>query len=147
MVGRYLMLADYAEFTPNGRLSLIGGDLERFSFSQLPGLTPPFMIVAKIHLDLTEKDVFHLLTLIISDPDHEPISDQLRATILPATTPYKSTSAYAGIPVRLSHPPMEVLKSGKYSVELFVDSKPLLQTYFHVFAVTDLKPADFGEAQ
>ena len=138
MEGRYILLADYAEFSANGRLSLIGGDLERFSFPQLPATTHPFKIVAKIHLDLAEKDHEHDLQVIITDPSRNVLSDNLRGVIEAAKKPYDRRSMYAGINVLFTQAPLRLNSKGRYTVKLLVDSAKILETSFYVFVGNEL---------
>jgi hypothetical protein len=131
--GRYLIIADYAEYSPSGRLSLIGGDLERITLPSLPAHTPAFKIAGKIHFDLIEKDVDHTYNLTIKDPDDVIVSDELSGTIPRAAHTFKSTSVFYGVSIVLGHSPLLVNKQGQYLVEFLVDNKIISFTSFYVF--------------
>lgn len=133
MEGRYLVIADYAEFSPTGRLNLIGGDIEEFTFAALPACTPPFKIAGKVHLSLAEKDADHQFQLIIKDPDGDVISDVLRGTIARMNRDFKPKSPYAGLNVLFTCGPLGVSKEGKYDVIFLIDNNQIIKTSFYVF--------------
>jgi hypothetical protein len=70
MRSRYMIIATFAEFV-NGRLNLLGGDIDRIIVAELPGIYPQIIVAARIALDRSESPGSHPFSFSIVDPDGE----------------------------------------------------------------------------
>src|SRR5437773_12565277 len=82
MEARYLIPARYAEFAPDGTLSLIGGDHDKFIAEEYPYIQPQIVAVARVVLNREDSATEHVFkSLIIEDDTNELVAEGASGTI------------------------------------------------------------------
>ena len=97
---RYLIVARYAEFTADGRLNLIGGDIDKYYFDEYPSIVPVIHAAAKLTLNREDTLAEHSFRSIIRDEQDETIAEGVEGTIGSLDMPQEMT--YLGIGLILS---------------------------------------------
>ena len=82
METRYLILARYAEFAPDGKLTLVGGDNNQFVGEIYPHVIPVILGAARTVFDYADGQKDHeFRTILVSEDTDEIIAEGARGTI------------------------------------------------------------------
>jgi hypothetical protein len=101
----FAFLANFGEITPDGRLNVIGGDIDALNSDEVPFTFPLLCFVAKLLFDPEELGRELEIATEIVDPSGEPVSPRSRgsSTAKAATTwrwrpraPSRSSSSNCG---------------------------------------------------
>lgn len=116
----YVILADAAESTSNGKFSLLGGGIETIFAPAFPTVQPGLAMVAKLLASASEIEQEHVFHIEITGPNdyHAPLGD-LKFTVVPLRG--ESESAMINLIIN-----MQVLlfpEPGAYTLHFSVDDQ------------------------
>lgn len=126
----YFMLAEFAGFTPDERLNIIGGDFDSIPLGELPGSIPHMSAVAKILMDQEWAARPHEFSIDIRDPNGVKIHDHRLGCVEPDTLPVARKSM--NLRVLSDIYGVFLPTEGKYSVNLNIDGQVATSLYFNV---------------
>lgn len=121
---KYLILARYAEFTPDGMLNLIGGDQNMFIADEYPHIEPRIIAAARVILnkvDCTNEHTFK--SIIVEDDTQEVVAEGASGTFPVLPMPADANFLGAGL-VLMFHNSI-FPKSGIYYAQLLIDDAVL----------------------
>ena len=120
METRYLILARYAEFGPNGILNLVGGDQNQFVSESYPYVMPVLLAAAKTVFDRVDGEIEHeLRAILVAEDTDEVIAEGAKATIPIFTFPPEVKHIGTGFIIRFSN--IVFPRAGRYLVRLIID--------------------------
>jgi len=118
----YALLANYAEFAPDGKLTVVSGDIHELSGS-FPYIAPPLILVAKIMLAQDECLKEHAFTVDILHPDREITALVQGTAALPK--PAKSGRTKSGFILEVRMQGFVFPIPGKYEIQISLDGTVL----------------------
>ena len=77
----FTFLANAGEFAPDGRLYVLGGDLDILIVPNFPNTQPSMVLVIKFRLDDADLSTDHEIRVLIVGPTGEPLAPQVRAPV------------------------------------------------------------------
>ena len=128
---RYLILARYAEFGPDGRLNLIGGDHNRFVADSYPYIHPLLVAATRIIINREDCDQEHeFASLIIEENTGDLVAEGGSGTIPKLTIPPDAPMLGTGIILEFKD--MIFPREGRYVARLIIDQKMMAEAGFRV---------------
>lgn len=119
----YALLANAAEFTPDGKLYLLGGDIDTINASTLPVIYPFMVIVLKFRFSASESLQPRTLRLVPLGPDGQVMRPPMDMPLLPPRA--SSPESGLGICINLVNADFPVL--GEYVFRIEVDGLEVAQ--------------------
>lgn len=128
---RYLIITRYAEFAPDGTLSLIGGDNDKLIAESYPHVHPHVAAVARIVLNKEDCKVEHPFRAVIVDEEtKEIIAEGPSGAIPPLNMP--DDADFLGSGIILAFPNVIFSKPGLYRIQFFIDDVVAASVRFRV---------------
>jgi len=128
---RYLILARYAEFGPDGRLNLIGGDHNRFAAELYPYVHPLLVAAARIIINRQDCDQEHeFSSVILAEDTEELIAEGASGTIPKLMIPPDARNLGTGI--ILAFKDTIFPREGRYMARLIIDQRMMAEAAFRV---------------
>jgi hypothetical protein len=133
----FFILAESAEFLPDGRFFVFGGGFEGIRAAAYPAVIPSFVLAVRLIAASDECDGTHTLRISATGPDGQPIMPDLRLEFGPLPRSHQEGRATKfGAAARVTGLPIP--QAGEYVFSLFVDEKELEHRIFHA----DMIPAN-----
>jgi hypothetical protein len=118
----YVIPADAAQVSPNGKFSLLGGGIENINAHSFPAVQPGFALVVRLRVLASEAEQDHKFSIdIIGPKDFRVTSGNI--------TEFKPTSLYGAsdrpfaVNLVLNMPLLVFPEPGTYHFHLYVDSQ------------------------
>lgn len=128
---RYLILARYAEFTPDGMVNIIGGDHNRIVADDYPYVHDIILAAVRIVFDRTDSEIEHSFRAIIVDEvPNDIVAEGPSWTIPPLVMPAEVNLLGTGMILPFEH--VIFPSPGIYIVRLLVDGLMLAEARFRV---------------
>ena len=137
---KYLILARYAEFTPDGMLNLIGGDHNMFTANEYPHIQSYIIAAARVVLNKEDCTSEHMFKAILVDEDTQEVVAEGGSGTFPAL-PIPVDANFMGAGLVLTFHNTIFLKPGIYSAQLLIDDVALSTARLRV------APAAFFQAK
>lgn len=120
----YALLASGAEFTPDGRLWVLGGDIDVLYVQDTPAIQPVLTLVAKLLVPPTECETEHRLRIELTDPDNVRIRPDAELMFAPHIQPeYPDHAVGIGLSFVFQH--LQFEQPGDHIFQIFVDDVEL----------------------
>lgn len=119
---RYLIIARYAEFLPDGSVNIVGGDMEKLLVESFPATHPLLNCAVKLSLSHEDTTKEHTFKASIFGPSGEIVQEGFSATIQPFIGLPPEIDRI-GVGIVISFPNIIFPKSGLHKISLFVDGK------------------------
>jgi len=113
----YALLAQAAEFTPDGRLYCMSGDLESLNVQSVPVMLPMLVVLAKFIVDAPESGRPHLIRLAAFGPDNTRLPIGMETPLVP---PAANAESKVGICINIAN--VELPAAGQYIFRLEMDN-------------------------
>lgn len=131
MEARYLILARYAEFTGEGLLNILGGDLDKIVADDYPYVHPQVLAATRLVLDRGDAQSEHSLAGVIVEADtDEVVAQGVNAKLPEFQIPAGAT--FVGTGILLPFRAVIFPRPGVYVVQLLVDDVVLAKTRLRV---------------
>jgi hypothetical protein len=116
----YIILADAAETTSNGKFSLLGGGVETIFAPAFPTLQPGLAMVAKLLVSTSEAEQEHEFHIEITGPNgyHAPLGDVRFKSI-----PVRGASESTAINLIINMQVLLFPEPGSYTLHFSVDNQ------------------------
>ncbi len=117
----YLFLADHAE-SLNGKLYVMGGGWDQLTTPDLSGPLK-LSIACGVQVPWNETDDDHTLSLVVEDPDGNPVAPALQVGIKTGRSPsmVRASSAHVAFAIQAA---LQFPNAGTYVVVTTVDDRP-----------------------
>ena len=129
---RYMILARYAEYSPDGKLTLIGGDIEKYVWDEFPVVQPILFAATRLVLNREDTRTSHRFKSMIQNADGETIADGVEGTIHDLEMPPDMTEL--GACMILSFAGVVYPKPGWYKMVLSIDDEVAKEVRYRVMA-------------
>jgi Family of unknown function (DUF6941) len=118
----YVILADAAESTSNGKFSLLGGGIETIFAPAFPTVQPGLAIVAKLLASAPEAEQELELHIEITGPNeyHAPLGDVRFKSV-----PVRGTSENTAINLIINMQVLRIPEPGSYTLHFSVDDQEI----------------------
>jgi hypothetical protein len=128
---RYLIIARYAEFSPDAKLNILGGDSELFVADEYPHVIGLINIATKVVFDREDVEREHpFRAVIVEDGTNEIIAEGAKGTF--PRIPFPEGDGRIGTGLLLPFFNVLVGKSGKYWVQVIIDEIVMAKSPFRV---------------
>jgi hypothetical protein len=131
MEARYLILARYAEFAPDGKLNLLGGDSDQIVADSYPYVHNMIIAASRLLLDKKDAGIEHSFRAIIVDEETDEIIAEGARGMLPKV-PFPEGAERLGSGFILPFRNVVFPRDGRYLVKLIVDDNVLGKAPFRV---------------
>jgi hypothetical protein len=118
----YALLANSAEFTPDGKLYILGGDIDTLYVRELPATQPVLTLAMKLLVPPTECDVEHRLQVSLIDPDEDVGATSTDVTFTPRTQAGHE-GRDVGVGLSFLFQQQQFTQAGEYIYRILVDDK------------------------
>lgn len=127
----YAFLANAGEFTPDGKLNVLGGDLDTLAGTGFP-LTHPYMVlIIKLLLDSDDMGREHALRVETLTPSGDLIRDPLEIPIIaPTDAPRPGHPPALAFVMQMAN--LVFGEPGKYVWRVYADGSELASLQLHV---------------
>lgn len=132
---KYLILARYAEFTPDGKLNLIGGDHDKFIADEYPNIQPLIIAAARIFLNKEDCTTEHTFRSILVEDDTQEVVAEGASGTFPAF-PMPADGSFLGAGLILMFRNIIFQRSGIYLAQLLIDDVVLSTARLRVASTT-----------
>jgi hypothetical protein len=120
----YAMLADVAQSTPDGKISIIGGDIDTINATAFPTVLGNLAIIIRLNMDLAECDSKHTLRVTILGPLGNTIGPPFSNDFTPQVPPkYQENQVRAIFVINIQGMMFET--EGRHRFAINVDGKKL----------------------
>jgi hypothetical protein len=126
----YAFLADAAQFTEDGKLWVLGGDLATLRAQEFPHKYPALALVVKFLLRPDECGREHRIRVQLREPTGEALADTLTSAAPEPRTDFPEEEV--GLAFVLNYQQTLFPSPGKYSFIITVDDEELGVMGFHV---------------
>jgi hypothetical protein len=131
METRYIILARYAEFTPDGKLNVIGGDQNQLVAESYPYVHPLMLAAARVVFDREDGGREHDFRSVLAAEDTgETIAEGAYGTIPEFVFPPGVDRLGTGL--ILSFRDVIFPKEGRYIVKLMIDGEEIAKVVLRV---------------
>ena len=121
---KYLILARYAEFTPDGMLNMIGGDHDKFIAEEYPYIQPQIVAAARVALNKEDCAIEHTFkSLLVQEDTQEVVAEGPSGTF--PVLPIPADANFLGAGVLLMFHNTIFTKPGLYAAQLMIDDAVL----------------------
>ena len=136
----YAFMAHAAEFTPDGKIYVLGGDFETLRVPVLPAIQPAMTLVVKLEVQPTECQREHRLRVELIDEDGAKLHPEI---VLPFTPQVRAEHPHraVGVGLVIGYQGLQLPKSGGYAFHVLVDD---LEAGIVPLFVEQIKPAAQG---
>jgi hypothetical protein len=122
----YAMLADSAQFTPDGRLWMLGGDIDTLYVRSLPAKHPVLTVVFKVLFAPEEWEQEHKVRIAITNPQDATITPNDFLSFVTHESPDRlGEDVGVGVPVLIQN--QEFQMTGLHLCHIWVDDQELAQ--------------------
>lgn len=132
---RYLIMARYAEFGADGKVTIVGGDIEKIFSDVFPAVHPVLLAAARLVLDREDTLSDHSFRSDICTSDGEQITEGVSGTINGVEMPVEMSQL--GIGIVLTFGNVVFPKAGWYKMVLYVDDLPRKEFPFRAMTRAD----------
>ncbi len=121
----FALLADFAEVTAEGKLTILGGDIDAIFSTSYPAVHERLTLVIKLYFDRAETGRSHALRLEIMHPQDTPLIEPVVIPFVPQIpeSEYTDTPQQIKYVLVLGFPQLFFPSDGKYSIRLFIDEE------------------------
>lgn len=122
----YAMLADSAQFTPDGRLWMLGGDIDTIYARTLPARHPVLTVVFKVLFTPEECEKEHTVRITLTNPEGATITPDEALSFVPHASPERpGEDVGVGLPAVILGPEFHLL--GTHVCHIWVDDQEVSQ--------------------
>src|SRR5437868_1392279 len=97
MESRYVIVARYAEFLPDGSVNILGGDADKILADGFPATHSSLSVAVRIALSREEAASKHSFKTLIIGPDEEIVHEGIAGTIEAFDPPAETTRVGIGL--------------------------------------------------
>ncbi len=123
MIARYLIIARYAEFTPDYKLNILGGDIDQIVADSYPYVHNQFIIATRIFLNRQEIQKENTVRGEIVDTETDELIGEAELGSIPKIARLPEGAEHLGVGFILQFSNVIFNKPGKYVIKLIVDSQ------------------------
>lgn len=135
----YAMLADSAQFTPDGRLWVLGGDIDTLYVPAIPAKQPLLTLVFKVLFAPEECEREHTLRVDVTSPDGTLVKSGESLSFVPHVSPDRpDEDVGVGVPVLIQNQEFQTL--GQYVYHILVDDQELAELPLRISPVPAQMP-------
>jgi hypothetical protein len=116
----FAFLADAAQFSPDGKVSLLGGDFDTVYAESFPSQHPDATLVVKLKVQPTECNRDHRLRVEFIDSDGNRVIPSLELPFKPELRP-EQPHRPVGVGLALQLRGLPIAKEGDYAFHVLVD--------------------------
>lgn len=116
----YGILASAAEFTPEGKVYVLGGDFDIIHTDTVPVRQPAMAVVVKLLVQPTECEREHQLRVDFIDQDGAKVHPEISLPFTPHVRPGYPQRA-VGVGLVLNYQGLELSREGGYAFHIMVD--------------------------
>lgn len=117
----YAFLADAAEFTPDGRLWMLGGDVDTIYTPQVPATHAELSLVIKLIIDPADSETEHQIHFQLLDPNNIPLVPESGFSFRP--NPSQDPDLPNGYGICLGFQQLKFQQLGKHTVVVRIDGE------------------------
>lgn len=128
---RYMMVARYAEYLPDGTVNILGGDDGRIVAASYPHVFKTILVATRITFNEADGMTEHpFRTAVVEDESGEVIADGPFGVIPPVTFPPGTKELGSGLIIQFNN--VIFPRAGRYLVQLLVDETLIATTAVRV---------------
>jgi hypothetical protein len=126
----YAFLADAAEFTPDGKLWVLGGDLDTIRVQEFPHTYPAMALVVKLLLHSDECGYEHQIQVRVDGPLGERVAEAQINSTVSARTDYPEEET--GLAFVINYQQTSFPGPGTYSFTIIADDRAQGGIWLHL---------------
>lgn len=117
----YAFLADSAEFTSDGRLWMLGGDVDTIFTPQVPATHAELSLVMKLNIDPIDCETEHQIRFQLLDPNNIPLVPDSGFSFRP--NPSQDPDLPNGYGICIGFQQLKFQQLGKHTVVIRIDGE------------------------
>jgi hypothetical protein len=118
---RYLIIARYAEFLPDGSVNILGGDSDIILAESFPATHPLLSVATRLAMSREDATKEHIFKTCIFGPDREVVQEGVSGTIQTFDLPAETVEMGVGIMMQFSN--IIFPKAAWYKISLLIDDR------------------------
>jgi len=117
----YAFCASAAEFTPDGKLWVLGGDFDTITAPGFPVVHPAMTLVIKLRVEITECDHQHGLRILLLDSDGAIVQGPMEVSFTAQRRP-EAPHRPVGVGLAINFQSMVFAREGDFAFHILVDN-------------------------